>query len=46
VSNFDAWPPSVRKQALTSLVQARRPETRMERIRKVAEAAARNERPA
>ena len=46
VSNFDAWPPSVRKQALTSLVQARRPETRMGRIRKVAEAAARNERPA
>jgi uncharacterized protein YdeI (YjbR/CyaY-like superfamily) len=44
--NFAAWPPGVRKQALTSLVQARRPETRAERIRKIADAAARNERPA
>jgi uncharacterized protein YdeI (YjbR/CyaY-like superfamily) len=44
--NFAAWPPSVRKQALASLVQARRPETRSERIRKIAEAASRNERPA
>jgi uncharacterized protein YdeI (YjbR/CyaY-like superfamily) len=44
--NFASWPPGVRKQALTSLVQARRPETRAERIRKIAEAAARNERPA
>jgi uncharacterized protein YdeI (YjbR/CyaY-like superfamily) len=43
---FATWPPSVRKQALASLVQARRPETRSERIRKIAEAAARNERPA
>ena len=43
---FAAWPPGVRKQALTSLVQARRPETRTERIWKIAEAAARNERPA
>jgi uncharacterized protein YdeI (YjbR/CyaY-like superfamily) len=42
--NFAAWPPGVRKQALTSLVQARRPETRAERIRKIADAAARNER--
>jgi uncharacterized protein YdeI (YjbR/CyaY-like superfamily) len=45
-ATFDAWPPSVRKQALASLVQARRPETRSERIRKIAEAASRNERPA
>src|SRR5687768_5453741 len=45
-ANFSAWPPSVRKQALASLVQARRPETRSERIRKIAEAASRNERPA
>ena len=45
-ANFAAWPPSVRKAALTSLVLARRPETRTERIRKIAEAAARNERPA
>ena len=44
-ANFGAWPPSVRKQALASLVQARRPETRSERIRKIAEAAARNVRP-
>jgi uncharacterized protein YdeI (YjbR/CyaY-like superfamily) len=44
--NFGAWPPSVRKQALASLVQARRPETRTERIRRIAEAASRNERPA
>jgi len=44
--NFAAWPPGVRKLALMSLVQARRPETRAERIRKIADAAARNERPA
>jgi uncharacterized protein YdeI (YjbR/CyaY-like superfamily) len=44
--NFAAWPPSVRKQALASLVQARRPETRAARISKIAEAASRNERPA
>ena len=45
-SNFAAFPPSVRKQALTSLVMARRPETRAERVRRIADAAARNERPA
>jgi uncharacterized protein YdeI (YjbR/CyaY-like superfamily) len=44
--NFGAWSPSVRKQALASLVQARRPETRADRIRKIAGAASRNERPA
>jgi uncharacterized protein YdeI (YjbR/CyaY-like superfamily) len=44
--SFAAWPPSVRKQALASLVQARRAQTRSERIRKIAEAASRNERPA
>jgi uncharacterized protein YdeI (YjbR/CyaY-like superfamily) len=43
--NFAAWPTGVRKVALTSLVQARRPETRSERIRRIAERAARNERP-
>ena len=43
-SNFAAFPPSVRKQLLTSLVMARRPETRAERVRRIAEAAARNER--
>ncbi len=45
-ANFTGWPPSVRKQALASLVLARRPETRSERVRKIAEAASRNERPA
>jgi uncharacterized protein YdeI (YjbR/CyaY-like superfamily) len=43
--NFGAFPPSVRKQALTSLVMAKRPETRAERVRRIADAAARNERP-
>jgi uncharacterized protein YdeI (YjbR/CyaY-like superfamily) len=45
-ANFAAFPPSVRKQLLTSLVMARRPETRAERVRRIAAAAARNERPA
>ena len=45
-ANFAAFPPSVRKQALSSLVMARRPETRTDRVRRIAEAAARNERPA
>ena len=45
-TNFAAFPPSVRKQALSSLVMARRPETRADRVRRIAEAAARNERPA
>jgi uncharacterized protein YdeI (YjbR/CyaY-like superfamily) len=44
-ANFAAFPPSVRKQALTSLVMARRPETRADRVRRIAEVAARNERP-
>jgi uncharacterized protein YdeI (YjbR/CyaY-like superfamily) len=43
-TNFAAFPPSARKQALTSLVMARRPQTRAERVRRIAEAAARNER--
>ena len=43
-ANFAAFPPSVRKQLLTSIVMARRPETRAERVRRIAEAAARNER--
>lgn len=45
-ANFAAWPPSVRKQALTSLVQAKRPETRAKRIHKLVDAAERNVRPA
>lgn len=44
--NFAAWPPSVRKQALASLAQAKRPETRLARIRKLVDAAERNVRPA
>jgi uncharacterized protein YdeI (YjbR/CyaY-like superfamily) len=44
-ANFAAFPPSARKQSLTSLVMARRPETRADRVRRIAEAAARNERP-
>jgi len=43
-TNFAAFPPSARKQALAALVMARRPETRAERVRRIAEAAARNER--
>jgi uncharacterized protein YdeI (YjbR/CyaY-like superfamily) len=44
-ANFSAFPPSIRKQALASLAMARRPETRAERVRRISEAAARNERP-
>ncbi|MEO5703741.1 MAG: YdeI/OmpD-associated family protein [Candidatus Limnocylindrales bacterium] len=44
-ANFAAWPPSVRKQALTSLAYAKRPETRLARIRKLADGAERNVRP-
>jgi uncharacterized protein YdeI (YjbR/CyaY-like superfamily) len=43
--HFAAWPPSVRKQVLTSLVQAKRPETRAARIRKIVDHAERNVRP-
>ena len=43
-TNFAAFPPSVRKQLLGSLVMARRPETRAERVRRIAAAAAKNER--
>jgi len=43
-TNFAAFPPSARKQALAALVMARRPETRAERVRRIAQAAARNER--
>ena len=32
---WDAWPPSVRKQALASLVNAKRPETRARRVEAV-----------
>lgn len=44
-AHFEAWPPSVRKQALTTIAQAKRAETRQARIRKIADAAERNVRP-
>ncbi len=44
-SNYAAWPPSVRKQALASIAQARRPETRSARVAKIVDAAERNVRP-
>jgi uncharacterized protein YdeI (YjbR/CyaY-like superfamily) len=43
-ANFAAFPPSVRKQLLASVAMARMPETRADRIRRITEAAARNER--
>jgi uncharacterized protein YdeI (YjbR/CyaY-like superfamily) len=43
-ANFAAFPPSVRKYALTQLVMARRPETRADRVRRTVEAAALNDR--
>lgn len=42
--NFDGFPPSARKQLLAWVASAVRPETRAERVRRIAEAAARNER--
>jgi uncharacterized protein YdeI (YjbR/CyaY-like superfamily) len=42
--SFAAFPPSVRKQMLSWVALARRPETRANRISKIATAAARNER--
>jgi uncharacterized protein YdeI (YjbR/CyaY-like superfamily) len=43
-ANFDAFPPSARKQMLAWVATARRPETRAARISAIAAAAARNER--
>jgi uncharacterized protein YdeI (YjbR/CyaY-like superfamily) len=43
-ANFAAFPPSARKQLLAWVALARRPETRAERIKTIAEAASRNER--
>ena len=42
--NFGAFPPSARKMQLAWIAQAQRPETRAQRVRQVAESAARNER--
>jgi uncharacterized protein YdeI (YjbR/CyaY-like superfamily) len=42
---FAAWPPSVRKQVLGTIAQARRPETRLQRIGRFVDAAERNVRP-
>jgi uncharacterized protein YdeI (YjbR/CyaY-like superfamily) len=44
-ANFAAFPPSARKMLLGWVALARRPQTRAARITRVAEAAARNERP-
>jgi len=43
-SNFGVFPPSARKQMLAWVALARRPETRGQRVKAIAEAAARNER--
>lgn len=43
-ANFAAFPPSARKQMLAWVAMAVRPETRAERIAKIADMAARNER--
>ena len=43
-ANFAAFPPGARKQMLAWVAFAQRPERRADRIRQVAEAAARNER--
>ena len=44
-ANWAAWPPGVRKQALTSIAYARRPETRAKRIESIVDHAVRNVRP-
>ncbi|HEY4227604.1 MAG TPA: YdeI/OmpD-associated family protein [Candidatus Limnocylindrales bacterium] len=44
-ANWAAWPPGIRKQALTAIAQARRPETRALRIEKFVAHAVRNVRP-
>ena len=44
LANFAAFPPSARKQMLQWVAFAVRPETRAERVRQIAEAAAGNER--
>ncbi|HYK94392.1 MAG TPA: YdeI/OmpD-associated family protein [Candidatus Dormibacteraeota bacterium] len=44
-TNWATWPASVRKQALTSIAYARRPETRAQRIEKIVDHAVRNVRP-
>ncbi|MFI8771839.1 YdeI family protein [Gordonia sp. NPDC062954] len=44
-SNWDAWPASVRKSALTQLAFAKQPATKTRRIATIVEKAARNERP-
>ncbi|MXP21823.1 hypothetical protein GIY30_10725 [Gordonia sp. HNM0687] len=44
-TNWDAWPPSVRKSALTQLAFAKQPATKTRRITTIVDKAARNERP-
>lgn len=44
-ATWDAYPPSVKKQALAAIALARREETKLSRIAKLAAIAARGERP-
>ena len=44
-SAWESWPPSVRRQQLTQIAYAQRPETRAARIEKVVDFARRGERP-
>lgn len=44
--NFDAFPPSVKKQSLYAVKSAKRPETRQRRVEAIADRAAQNIRPA
>lgn len=44
-ATYESWPPSVRKQSLGTIAQAKRPETRADRIRRIVDAAMRGVRP-
>jgi uncharacterized protein YdeI (YjbR/CyaY-like superfamily) len=44
-ATWESWPPSLRKQALTQLVLAKKPETRAARLARYVDAAARGARP-
>jgi uncharacterized protein YdeI (YjbR/CyaY-like superfamily) len=44
-ANFQAWPASIRKQAFAAIAQAKRPQTRAQRIARIVDHAIRNVRP-
>jgi uncharacterized protein YdeI (YjbR/CyaY-like superfamily) len=44
-ANFEAWPPSIREQAFAAIAQAKRPQTRAQRIARIVDHAVRNVRP-